>query len=364
MSDPVIIYTALRSAGKKKGAGGKSLAKRAKSCYHMPIERKGGKLPSKVFLPKELPVFFGEWKSIYEKKWLTSIERIKGLCSAKGIKVEEIDYSMFQKAALILYEGAYVAERWEDLKAFVTGNPGKTFHVTESILRSGAKEENTAAKLFGNLHELQKYKHIADELLEDAVMVMPTAGGSFTRDQVRSDPITTNSLMGLYTNHCNLLDMAAIAVPENTCDRQYPFGITFFALHDSENLLSALAKEFLDSSFEYLAVCGLHKKGFPLEYQIIELGGIFVRHTKTDANYKLYKLDTLPVKPGLVRCKKGSNIPVDLYEVPKSKLGLFMDKVYPPLVIGNICLEDGMVVKGFLCEEIAAEGTTEIPEFL
>lgn len=56
----------------------------------------------------------------------------------------------------------------------------------------------------------------ARHILKDAVLIMPTAGGTFKRDDVRKDPISTNSQMGLYTNHCNLLDMCAIAVPENT----------------------------------------------------------------------------------------------------------------------------------------------------
>lgn len=151
---------------------------------------------------------------------------------------------MFQKAALILYEGAYVAERWEDLKEFVEANPGKTFPVTETILRSGEKKENTAAKLFGDLHQLQQYKAKARLLLEDSVMIMPTAGGSFTREQVRKNPIETNSKMGLYTNHCNLLDLTAIAVPENSSDRTYPFGITIFGRGDSENLVLAFGEAF------------------------------------------------------------------------------------------------------------------------
>ncbi len=153
---------------------------------------------------------------------------------------------MFEKAAAILYGGAYVAERWEDLKDFVEGHPGKTFPVTEQILRSGMKPENTAAKLFENLHELQYYRHRTEQLLKDAVMIMPTAGGTFTREQVRKDPVKTNNLMGLYTNHCNLLDLMAVAVPENSSDRTYPFGITIFGLYDAENLVCETAERFLD----------------------------------------------------------------------------------------------------------------------
>lgn len=328
------------------------------------IEKKGEKLPEKIYLPKTLPEFFGGWKEIYISKWQNCVSRIEKIAAENGIKIEKIDYSMFEKAALILYEGAYVAERWADLKDFVLSHPGKTFPVTEKILRSGEKSENTAAKLFADLHELQKYKHKAAELLENAVMVMPTAGGSFTRDEVRENPVATNSKMGLYTNHCNLLDLAAVALPENSNDKSKPFGITLFALSDSENLLCALGKKFLESESVLLAVCGLHKKGFALESQLIELGAEFAEHAETSAEYKLFMLKTVPKKPGLVRIGAvGRKIKVDLFKIAKSKLGFFMDKVLPPLSVGNVELSDGRVVKGFLCEEFAVKNAEEIEEF-
>lgn len=320
------------------------------------FETKGAVLPRKVYIPKEEPEFYGSFEKIYRKKWKQTIERVKRM----GIQVEYLDMTMFQQAALLLYEGAYVAERWEDLKDFVEKNPGKTFPVTETILRSGAKEENTAAKLFGDLHKLQEYKSKARNILKDAVMIMPTAGGSFTRDQVREDPIVTNSKMGLYTNHCNLLDMSAIAVPENSMDRTYPFGITIFGRSDSQNLVMTFADLFLEEEEELFAVCGLHKKGFALESQLTSLGASFVESTKTASKYKLYRLPTSPVKPGMVCSKDGAEIHVDVYKIAKTKLGRFLDLVSAPLVIGNVELKDGTSVKGFLCEEYAVEDAEDI----
>ena len=321
-------------------------------------ECKGDRLPHKIYLPKEEPRFFGDFAETYRSKWNNAVKRIENM----GIAVEKIDYEMFSKAALILYEGAYVAERWQDLKDFVENNPGKTFPVTEKILRSGAKAENTAYRLFEDLHTLQKYRHITRELLKGAVMIMPTAGGSFTRDEVREDPVGTNSLMGLYTNHCNLLDLAAIAVPENTADRVKPFGITIFGLCDEENIVCAAAEAFMKTESIKIGVCGLHKKGYALESQLTELGGEFICHSRTSADYKLYILDTTPVKPGLVRSDKGNNIDIDIYSLPKNKLGEFMEKVSMPLNIGAIKLENGEYIKGFLCEAEAVKTAEDITE--
>lgn len=319
---------------------------------------KGYKLPEKIFLPIEEPKFFGDNAEIHKSKWRKAVERIKNL----GVKTEYIDYKMFYDAAELLYEGAYVAERLADLKEFIETHAGKIFPVTEKILRSGEGDDKTAERLFNDLHKLQYYKHKTKELLENAVMIMPTAGGTFTREQVREEPIKTNSLMGLYTNHCNLLDLMAIAVPENSCDKTLPFGITIFGLSNEENLVIKTAEKFIESETEPFAVCGLHKKGYSLESQLTELGAEFAEHTETSKKYKLYRLNTEPIKPGLVRATDGigENISVDIYNIPKCKLGVFLNNIKSPLTIGNIELSDGRVVKGFLCEDYVLKNSEDI----
>lgn len=211
--------------------------------WSVEYEKKEEKLPEKIFLPEKEPEFFGDNRKVHRAKWLGAAERIEHL----GIDVEYLDYKLFYDAALMLYEGAYVAERWADLKDFVEKNPGKTFPVTEQILKSGASEEKTAARLFEDLHKLKYYRHKTAELLKNGVMVMPTAGGTFTREQVREDPVGTNSRMGLYTNHCNLLNLCAAAVPENSRDKDLPFGITIFGLAGEDNLVRAAAAKFLQT---------------------------------------------------------------------------------------------------------------------
>ena len=317
------------------------------------------KLPKKICLPKDAVEFFGPYKEVMEEKWNRAVKRLK----RSGITIEYIDYTMFQKAASILYDGPWVAERWKDLHTFVENNPGKTFPVTEKILRSGANPEHTAVRMFEALHELQGYKLRARQLLKDAVLIMPTAGGTFTREQVRKDPIAANSQMGLYTNHCNLLDLCAVAIPENTTDKKLPFGITLFTLANQEDYLLGMAERFLQMETMSLAVCGLHKKGYPLAYQLIEKGAQYSESTKTAANYKLCKLPTNPAKPGLYEVTGGgAKIEVDIYEVPISQMGYFLQQVPKPLTIGDIVLEDGRVVKGFLCQEYCTDSGEDITE--
>ena len=79
--------------------------------------------------------------------------------------------------------------------------------------------------------------------------------------------------------------------------------------------------------------------------------------------YQLYELSTVPVKPGLVRVtESGGPIEVDLYDIPSKMLGVFMSRVTEPLVIGDIELEDGRIVKGFLCQQYAVTGAKNITE--
>lgn len=327
-------------------------------CYFSKeIEKKAPKIPKKICLAKNEIQFFGPFAKTYEKKWEQAVERLKRC----GIAVEYIDYTMFKEAASILYDGPWVAERFKDLGDFVESHPGKTFPVTEKILRSGNKPEHTAKAVFEAIHKLQEYRAKTKLLLKDAVLIMPTAGGTFTRDEVRKEPILTNSQMGLYTNHCNLLDMCAVAVPENSMDKELPFGITIFSLANQENLVLGMAEKFQSMESIPIAVCGLHKKGYPLESQLTELGAIYTESTKTASEYQLFRLSTIPGKPGMVKTKAGgSSIEVDIYQLPIEKMGAFMCQISRPLCIGDVHLLDGRYVKGFLCEEEATKEAENI----
>ena len=146
-------------------------------------------------------------------------------------------------------------------------------------------------------------------------------------------------------------------------DREIPFGITIFALAEEEDLLLGMAEDFLKKEPIPLAVCGLHKKGYPLEYQLIQLGASYKKSTKTAPKYKLFQLDSTPVKPGMYyEPEKGKAIEVDIYEIPVSAMGHFMRMVKKPLGIGQIELEDGTLVNGFLCEEYCTRDGKDLTE--
>ena len=113
-----------------------------------------------------------------------------------------------------------------------------------------------------------------------------------------------------------------------------------------------------------LAVVGAHLQGQPLNYQLLELGAEFAGQTLTAPTYRLFALaNTSPPKPGMIRSESGASIEVEIWELGDKEFGMFVAAVPSPLVIGSIKLASGEWVKGFLCEEIALVGASEITDF-
>lgn len=322
--------------------------------WSKPIKRHSNALPNKVCLVQEPPTFFGPFAQEYKQAWEAAVAHIEVL----GIPIEYIDGSYLAEASAILYDGPWVAERWAELGGFITANEHATFPVTETVLRSGTKPEHDAASVFKAIHKLQEFKQKVSQQLKNAVLVMPTCGGTWTREEVRKNPIETNSLMGLYTNHCNLLDLSAVTIPTEDAAENLPFGITLFSSSENEHLICGLADLFLHDcrplqkkETTLVAVCGLHMRGFPLEKQMIEHGAVFVRQTKTTPQYKMIRLSSNPTKPGLIRLNEpGTSIEVEVWEMPLSEFGSFVSLIPSPLGIGKVELEDGSEIPGFICE--------------
>jgi allophanate hydrolase len=111
-----------------------------------------------------------------------------------------------------------------------------------------------------------------------------------------------------------------------------------------------------------IAVVGAHLEGQPLHHQLMDRDAVLVARTTTSPDYRLYALDTVPPKPGLVRTIDGHGVPieVEVYEMDAAALGTFVAAVPPPLAIGTITLADGTDVSGFVCEPYALTDAPEI----
>jgi allophanate hydrolase len=186
----------------------------------------------------------------------------------------------------------------------------------------------------------------------------------------------------------NLLDLSAIAVPAGFQAGGLPFGITLAAPAFWDETLCALAdpiqrrlvqrlgaiaamlppeaasagRGHAQGGVVRLAVCGAHMSGLPLNQQLTERGARLVRRSRTAARYRLFALEAFqPPRPGLVRSDEaGQAIEVEVWAVPTEALGSFIDGIPAPLGIGTVELEDGELVRGFLCEAYAVAGAKEI----
>lgn len=206
--------------------------------WSKPFEHVPPTKPETIFIPREEPEFFGPYAIGYKKAWGLALEKIDHI----GAQIKRFDCSSLERAAAILYEGPWVAERWADLGDFVESHPGQIWEVTDNILRNGTGYN--AASLFQAIHEIYTIRAQVRSEFRNAVLIMPTCAGTWTREEVRLDPIRKNSAMGRYTNHCNLLDLSAVAVPAGFAAEDIPFGITLFALSGHEGLNSWAASDF------------------------------------------------------------------------------------------------------------------------
>ncbi len=329
--------------------------------------------------------FFGnaESEALYEK----ALEAL-GDCEVEFV---DIELSPFLKAAALLYEGPWIAERYVATQELFDKTPEALLPVLQTIIGGGKK--GSAADAFKAQYRLNEYRQQAlIELSKVDAVVMPTNGSHYTIQQLLDDPIQLNSNMGYYTNFVNLLDYSAISVPAGHHENGIGFGITFFhkALHDKQLML--LAKRLADklalapgaNLYEFEAgrsgvgtsigvspstsidvlVCGAHLEGLPLNWQLNERGATKILESSTSDKYRFYALAGGPIKrPALVRDEsKGAEIDVEVWRMPREDFGSFVAEIPAPLGIGKVELASGEWVSGFICDPWGLEGAQEITE--
>lgn len=326
--------------------------------------------------------FFGniETKNLF----IQTIEIIKKL----NVKIVEIDFEPFLEVAKLLYEGPWVAERYQAIRMFFDNNPESIHPITRAIIEEGKKP--IAADAFAAEYRLRELGRKIETVWSQIDMVLsPTAGTIYTIDEVKADPIKLNSNLGTYTNFMNLLDLCGVSVPAGFGSDGMPFGVTLFgpALHDRSLLPLAdkihyyskagmgmtrtklpkrkFITEHVSDDRILIAVCGAHMSGLPLNSELTDRGAEFVRKCRSARQYRFYALENFaPPRPGMVRSvdKHVNNIELEIWALPKTNFGDFISKIPEPLSIGTIELEDGTSVKGFLCESYVTERAKDITE--
>ncbi len=296
-----------------------------------------------------------------------------------GCTLVDIDLAPFLEAGQLLYQGAFVAERYEAVGEWMSSHPGHLDPTVSSIILGAASLP--AHRLAADIRRLAglKAKVMAEWRRVGAdSLVLPTVPIHPTLAEVAADPIGTNTALGRYTTFLNLLDLCAVAVPFGTCDG-LPHGVSCIGPAFSDSVQMQMAQKFESSGADpstgghkpglgtqavRLAVVGAHLSGQPLNHQLTQRGGRLVGPAATSATYRLFALDTQPPKPGLIRVSDGgASIALEVWELPPSGFADFVDSLPSPMAIGTLDLSDGSQVTGFLCEPIAIEGARDISEF-
>ena len=288
-----------------------------------------------------------------------------------GVELHDIDIEPFLTMGRLLYGGPTVAERYAAVGEFVASDPpGLDPTVREIILEATVW---SAVDAYRNDYELRSAQRYVDETFATVdVLVTPTVPRWPTIAEVCAAPRATNTSLGTFTTFTNLADLCAIAVPlGEPCagGTRPPMSVSLHAPAWCDEMLVATAKRLAGSDgpatlpreWLTLAVAGAHLKGQPLEWQLVDRGGIWLGTTTTSATYQLHALAaTEPPKPGLVRAANGTSIEVDLWGLSPTAFGDFVQQVPAPLCIGSVELADGRSTSGFLCEPRALEGAVDI----
>jgi allophanate hydrolase len=307
---------------------------------------------------------------------------------AMGCTIVEVDLAPFLEAGTMLYGDAWVAERLFAGGAILEKNPGALVPVVRDILNDAKKI--TVHRVFEASYELHGLRQAAEATWRTVdAMLVPTTPTIYPVSEVLANPRALNSNLGVYTTFGNLMDLAAIAVPNGFRPDALPSGVQFIGPRGSDGAIATIARAFhravggtMGATGHALAagdvptttaaaarhavvVVGAHLSGQPLNHQLVGLGGALVRATVTAPKYRLYALrGTVPPKPGLVRVREGgAALEVEVWSLDTRAFGAFVSAIARPLCMGTIELGDGSFAQGFLCESDVVADATDISQY-
>ncbi|WP_328556510.1 allophanate hydrolase [Streptomyces sp. NBC_00358] len=340
-------------------------AEQALAYMASPSGRELPPLPQRAPGPWRVAVPPTEQLGELDEGWAEAYEAAAGRLVAAGAEVRTLDLTPFTEAAAMLYEGAFVAERYTAVGSFVdklTAEGGAGLDPTVAGIITRARDI-PAHQLYADQERLASLRARALSELADAdALLLPTAPGHPTLAEVAADPLGANARLGRFTNSTNLFDLAAVAVPAGRTPAGLPFGVMLIGPAFTDERLARIARS-LEPEMR-LAVVGAHLSGQPLNPQLLSLGARLDRTTTTAPVYRLHALATSPPKPGLVHVGAGgAAVEAEVWSLPADGLGRLLAALPRPMALGSVELADGSSVPGFLCEPGALDGAPDITEY-
>jgi allophanate hydrolase len=317
---------------------------------------------------------------------------VADMLASAGHLLVSIDIEPVLSAGALMYQGPWVAERLTGLEPFLASRPGSVLPAVGDVL-AGARKW-TAVDAFRGAHRLAELAALLQPMWSDLdAFVLPTTSWMPTISDALADPQGVNASLGRYTNFCNLLDFAALAVPGAISPEGLPLGVTFYGPSGTDAVLAGIGAAFhtatglpagatgwpvlpfdsealrseTDPGIDevLLAVVGAHRIGQPLHPQLAAAGGLYRETSWTADSYRLYSLPAAgPARPGLIKTPTGgAAVEVELHTISVGGLGQLLVQIPAPLALGRVELADGRQVTGFVCEGYAAATGSDITEF-
>ena len=313
----------------------------------------------------------------HREAWQAALEHASRIAEY----VVEIDIEPFLAAARLLYQGPWLAERWNAI-APLLGDAGLDHDGLDPTVRrvlTGA-DAISGAETFAGFDELARLARLTESTWNVAdALLLPVTPGHPTLADVAADPVGVNSRLGTYTNFVNLLDLSAIAVPAGQRSDGLPFGVQLIAPAFADDRLLDLAAAWTGEAaisddvpprpgWTRLAVVGAHLSGLPLNVQLRELGASLFCRTRTAPNYRLHRLPgPQPARPGLFPVGEGERggaaLLVEIWELPQQALAALLETVPSPLGFGGVTLADGRDVLGFVANGSVPDGAQDVTEY-
>jgi allophanate hydrolase len=313
--------------------------------------------------PGQLAGLSASWRAAFNR----TVERL----SASGANIVPIDLEPFLAAGRLLYGGAFVAERFAAVGSAIDAHHEAIDPSVRTII--AAARSLPAGKFVSDVGKLDHLRlHAMQQLGSADVLLLPTAPEHPLLTEVAADPIGVNSRLGTYTTFVNMLDLSALAVPAGVAGGG-PFGVTVIARAFADRVAADVARRLTDEAPATtpggpaglpLVVVGAHLSGEPLNGELSGRGARLAGTVHTAAEYRLYALGTTTARPGLVRVGAGGHsIEGELWLMPPAQLGEFLSALPAPMALGQLLLDDGRIVTGFLCESYAVAGARDISHY-
>lgn len=195
----------------------------------------------------------------YHRLFLKTVGKLQSL----GGQLRQIDYSPFEAAGNLLYDGSFVCERLASLPSPADQWLAKTAPhlkpVITDIFTAVLARKAGPADVYRDLQTQARLTALVRNTTFSAgeggvdVVVLPTAPTHFTIEEMEADPIRKNSFLGTFTHSGNVLDLCAVACPADTyeagelvegAEGKLPFGVMFLGVGGSDADVLEVARRF------------------------------------------------------------------------------------------------------------------------